>query len=510
MRVAGFASRPRGGRMPSRAAMTSSNVPISPVTPSLLVEYVDSSGVRQSTTVVDGVTSISGVAPFLVKFDASGTRSTVSTGNTADGAAKNIGYRINYGEALGTNWTYPEGITPSKDEDLGPPLFYRAFETTGTKTVQLRCKDSDGNESTISMSVVVAASSTLTTVNIPVSDGAWPTLVSSRRYTLDAGGSYAGFGVANFNGLHNIVIEKTGSGADPIMSICFDSRHFFSSGAERAANVRTQNIDVTNLNIQTVGFDYCGIINGRCRQLSTNPYGFVFDNDVSSEAEANSIRYPRAMFLWNCGETNSNGTYVWISSVDGGAWYGVKFNHNATGNEHCIRFSGTNNFAIRYSNFYNTQTHKTICKFQGKEYSGGGDPPTWRDDGRVGLYGTGQYGYPSANTFFDRVQFGASGEVIPETVIAIEPQNNDVDGTKEGVDNCGVENCVTYAADPESFGDTVNEGGRNLFKRNFKKSLGGGAEMGFATGTRPNKIPSGWDTGYLNESTNTRPVPTAF
>lgn len=38
------------------------------VTPSLVVEYVDSSGVRQSTTVVDGVTSISTTIPLATAF----------------------------------------------------------------------------------------------------------------------------------------------------------------------------------------------------------------------------------------------------------------------------------------------------------------------------------------------------------------------------------------------------------------------------------------------------------
>jgi hypothetical protein len=40
--------------------------PSGDVVPALTVEYIDGSGVRHTTEVVDGVTSISGVAPFLV------------------------------------------------------------------------------------------------------------------------------------------------------------------------------------------------------------------------------------------------------------------------------------------------------------------------------------------------------------------------------------------------------------------------------------------------------------
>lgn len=498
------------------------------ITPSLVVEYVDTSGVRQRTTVVDGVTSISGVAPFLVHFDASGTRSTETDADDEAGAFHNLGYHMAYGEAIGGTWSYPASTSFSKDEDYGPPIFGRAFTATGSHTVTLTIRDSAGHENSISLTVVVAASSTLTTVNIPVSNGAWPNpFTSSRRYTLDAGGDYTAFGDIRCDTLHNIVFEKTGSGADPIVSnFRPESRNYISesgrsSSTTRAANIRLMNIDAASLTINGMGFDYCGVINGTCRKYSGGAYGFYFDNrtNASQESQANSVRYVRGVFLWNCGQVTTTDNYVVIDTFRASHWQGVDFLHNtATVVEHNQRGVWSHS-SRRNCRFVNTVLHKSWIKGQGLECWLGQAPDDWRDDDRVGDYAggaeSGRYGYPGRKAFFHLCQFGATGETHPNQPAGFGPQNNDAPplpggGIDEGLDLCGFEDCVLFASSgsfPE--GESWNYSGRNLFHRNVKYNMGAGSNVPTSTSNASNKQPSGWDS-YLVETTNTRPVPSTL
>jgi len=504
---------------------TINNVVGGSITPALTVEYVDASGVRQSTSVVSGVTSISGVAPFMVLFDASGTRSVETSGDDKEGAVRNIGYRINYGEALGTTWSYPEGAGYSMDEDLGPPVFSRAFTNVGTNNVRLRCKDSAGNEATISFDVVVAAHTSLTTVNKPVSDGSWGTLSSSRCYTLDAGGDYTAWGTPNTNGLHNVIFAKTGSGADPIISTFRPDSRNYGTSITRAAAIRTYNVDVGAFDDGGVGFDHCSVVNGRCRTiLSLGAVSSFYFNDRCASgtlAEANSIRRPRGFLLWNCGEitnTGTGGSYVLIGVASGGGMYGVDLHRtaNPASNEHVHR-GIYDQFPVRYTRFRASVATQTWSKMNGLEVYGstnGNQPDLWTSyDYKVGDYSIGAtngiYGYPGHLCFNHACQFGASGDTNVSGIAGPEPQNNDIDGTYEGLDLCGFENCWGYRTTSVSTDDEVHYGGRNLFVRNFKRNMGAGTDVSASTHNLT-KVPPGWSTGYLNETTNTRPVPTAF
>lgn len=497
------------------------------VTAALTVEYVDTSGARQTVNVVDGVTSISGVAPFLVHFDATDTRSTASTGDDAEGAFRNIGYRINYGEELGTTWTYPTGFNYSMDEDEGPPIFGRAFTVPGTHTVKLRVKDSQGTEDDISLTVVVAASSTLTTVHIPVTEVAWPTFESSRRYTLDAGEDYSALGCIHTDTLHNVVFEKTGTGADPIID-CLrpESREWIGSGGKslsttRAAHIRTYEIDVKDYGTRAMGADYSGVVNGRCRRYTAPGHGFEFDQRVmyGTEAQANTVRLSRGVFLWNCGQMSATDSYVIIDGARAMHVYGVQQVHDGTGNEHNTR-GVFQRSSWRYGNVYNLNQHKSWFKFQGAEQWDGEEPTTWRSDDRVGDYAggvtLGRYGYPSSYIVVHRMQLGNAGENLPTEPAGFGPQNADQEVTGvevEGVEYSLYEDVVAY--DDSNIGDdgnAINLGGRYLGVRNVRMDMGAGAYVQYAeiTGIKAVKIPDGWAVGYLQENANTRPITSEF
>lgn len=505
----------------------------SSVTPSLVVEYVDSSGVRQRTTVAnDGSTSITGVVPFLVHFDATATRSVSTTGDDEEGCFRHIGHKMAYGEGLGTFWTYPVSSTYSMDEDYGPPIFGHAYTTAGSHTTTYTCRDSLGNQSSIELTVVAQASSTLTTVNIPVSEGAWPVFTSSRRYTLDADGDYTSFGAIECDTLHNIVFEKTGSGADPIVSaLTPESRDYTGAGGgststTRAANIRTFNIDVGRFNESSMGHDYCGVVLGRCRSHGHSARGFYYDDrcNVGTTAQAQSVKLPRGTFFYNCGEMNSNGDWVIIDSFRALHAQGVTFNHNSGSSEHNLRLPCVHKSTFRNCRIYNTTSQQSWVKGHGLEIWGetnGDQPDTWdhddqagdptlpgADDGSVDSVNHTAYGYASYMSFFHLCQFGESGDTDPGTPCGFGPQNNDDDGTHEAVYLCGFEDCFLFGTPTFSNQSTFNYTGLNTFHRNIKLSMGAGADVSDATGAGNIKTAPGYNTGYLDESTNTRPVVT--
>lgn len=490
------------------------------ITPAMTVEYVNSSGALTSTAVVDGVTSISGVVPFLVKFDATGTRSVATDGDDEDGAFWNVGYRIDYGEAIGGTWTqFDSGPTYSKDQDTGPPIFYRVFTTTGTKTVRLKAKDSLGNEATISMSVVLSAATSLTTVNLPVSNGSWGTLSSNRYYTLDGGGDYRSWGRPPTNGLTNVIFGKAGSGADPRVSSFQPENYGYR--ANRAAGIRMIDIDIDEVSMDSVvGFDHCYVVNGRPRTMNAagGSQDLAYFPGAANETESNQVRYPNGMVFWNTGETNTSTAstnYIAIGTIDSVGIYGGYLNHNSGTGEHNIR--GTyRDLIVRYSKITNTAAsqHKTFLKLGGKEFATASQsaPTEWRSDQRVGVWGGAAYGYPTRRNVFHNTQFAGPGVTIPLSMGGIAPQNNDIDGTKEGSELSGIEDCTIYgttAMNTEG-GDDFDLGGRSLAIRNLRYNQGAGSYMPASTGIFPNKIPTGWGGDYIDETTNTRPLPSDF
>lgn len=474
------------------------------ITPSLIVEYVDTSGVRQTTTVAtDGSTSISGVAPFLVHFDASGSRSTTSGATTLAGAWENLGYRINYGEALGTTWTYGGGT--SRDEDTGPPIFGRAFTTTGTKTVRLRIRDSIGSESTIQLSVVVSAPPTAT--NIAVGAGAWPTWVSGTHYTLNRGSDYTSFGILDFREKNNILVSATGSGADPIVGeVTMDARATTATAITRASNIRLLNIDIAKLGFgELTGGTYVGAVFGRvrrCNGYSVSNARWYYENDSTTSIHRTNIKWPRGIFLWDVGEIGTDVQYVMISGHRRFHAYGVVFHKNGTAANHNLRM-GNEQGSYRYCNIYATATAVTLMKMQAYGTT------TWLSTDEIGdPGGAGFYTYPNSMLAVHKNQFGRSGESRPEICVTIGPQNSTSPG--EGHEYVALEDNIGFHATSwqSLAGRDTWMGGRYLSNRSNKMDMG----TGVTSTTSLNWAADGltWDGPYLTETTNTRPVPTAF
>lgn len=494
--------------------------PTANVAPALVVEYVDASGVRQTTSVVDGVTSISGVAPLLVQFDATGSRvpdayADQSAITDAEAYAFLMGgYRMSYGEGSGT-WDWPEGASTSRGEDIGPPVFSHIYETAGTHTARLKVRDALGNERSISCSVVVSEKPTAT--NIPVSAGAWPTWVSGSRYTLDAGGDYSAFGSMEFAGHHNIIVEKTGSGADPIVSgIRPDNRPRNAGGGARSAHLRFINLDVGNFAEDQRGFDYCAMIGGIMRRFSWAATLFFWHE--GDEAARGLSCYLRGFFLQGVDVRNSGTTDKYAIFANGRSIHlrNCVIRHTANGDS---TYSMTRIYGA-YNTFRN-------CQFQVDVQPAAGSLGTttsllsidalepvieWRSDDLVGpvdqTVQSANYLYLNRYSFAYQCQMFSSTSFRTNGIASVGGGNTSGD-RKVAARLGGWEDCVYWPATPVA--DSIQNGeigGQYMFWRNIKASMGAGGDIGVSANT--NQMPTGYNGPYLTETTNSRPVTTPF
>lgn len=476
------------------------------LTPALSVT-THQNNTRTVTEVVSGSTTITGPAPLFMHFDASGSRSESTGCDTVAGACFLMGYRLNYGEGLGGTWPY-SGLT--RDEDVGFPIFFRAFTEIGTHTVRLKVKDPDDRESTITFTVVVQDPQTVYDVVSISEGGAWPTMASGTCYTIAAGLNVTAKGTPNTDGLRDIVFMKTGSGADPLMAqFTPDSRRTPNGPVTRASNVRLWNIDTTALAIDTVGFDFCGVVGGRCRHVEAPIIDYVWDNDVNTEAKALSIRRVRGVILWDCGEVNITGDYVWIGDASTFVMQGLDLHkEGGASGGHVIR-GGFHHSVWRHNKFRVTAASTTYMKFTA--VPGPGVPSDWRSDDVYGTWSGGSKPRYHVATQLNAIQNNYYGDATDssELGIGVTPENNDGGGAGpfDGLELTSVEDNYFHRA---SGGFGVSLGGRNLGSRNNRYSAGSGGYVAVGESHNPNRIPSGWDGPYVNETTNTRPVPSAF
>lgn len=495
------------------------------VSPALVVEYVDASGVRHTTPVVDGETSITGVAPLLVQFDGSGSRcpaAYAAQGAITDEEAYAYlmgGYRIDYGEGSGT-WTYPVGSSYAQSEDTGPPLFSHIYRTAGTHTARLKVRDALGNENTISLSVVVSAAPSAT--HIPVSAGSWPTFTSNTRYTLDAGGDYRSFGTLDTGGLHNIIFEKTGSGADPrIGTFQPDGRSKFSASAEfefRASHIRLINIDITTFNEGQRGFNYVGVIGGLIRNY--NYGGQVFLWHEGSNINRSNVRYSRGLFLESTEVRNENQTDGFIIFGDLRGFHGrnTQFRHMVNG--------GTTWLMLRVYGAYHTLRN---C-FWYSEANGGGsnglplaqlalnglNEVAWRDDDTVGpITSTSngdKYGYIAEKQVAQHNQFYADGSFLTNGTATVGG-GNPSGSTRIYPRLGGMEDNVWFPSGDVALSiQTATLAGQYMYWRNNRRDMGAGSQISSSTAAPNASVGDSvtYHGPFFVETTNTRPVPTAF
>jgi len=497
-----------------------------PLSPALNVEFVDAQGVRQSVPVISGQTTVSGVAPFLIKFDASATRATAAfNAQTAipDPEAYAFlmtGYRLNYGENRGGVWQYPQGSSFSRDEDTGPPLFSYVYQTPGSYPVRLRTRDALGNEANIQLNVVV--NTPPAPILIRPTDGRWPTLVSGNRYGLQANGDYRSFGSLDTGGRHNIVIEKVGSGADPmIATFSPDGRSKFDATQQleyRASHIRLVNVDIGHFSEGQRGFDYVGVIGGVVRRFTEGGQANLWQEGTN--IIRSNVRYARGLFFQDTElrSTAAGSGYIMIGSFNGLHARNTRFVHAENGSTTyaMLRVYGSN-FTFR-NNLWFSQVdggsgNGTLISMLSLA---GQTPMAWRNDDAVGpVSGTSNsqnYGYISEKQILQNNQMYASGSFLTNGISSVGSGNPD--GANLVYPRLmGWEDNVFMPSG--NIARTIQNGelyGQYNFWRNNRKDGGRGAFVSSSTAA-PNRSVGDQTTfngPVLSESDNSRPTPSRF
>lgn len=475
--------------------------------------------------VSDGVTTISGVSPMLVKLDGSGSRcptAFAAQGSITDPEAYAYlmgGYRMGYGEGAGT-WTYPTGTSFPRNEDTGVPIFAHIYDAPGTYQARLRVRDVLGNESTITCNVVVAAKPAAT--HIPVSAGAWPAFASGTRYTLDAGADYRSFGVVETGGLHNIIFEKVGVGADPrIGTFSPDGRSKFSATEEfefRAAHIRLVNIDIEHFVEGQRGFDYVAVIGGLIRRFSGGGQNSLWQE--GSTILKSNVRYSRGLFLQGTEvrSTADGSGYVIINTFHGFHARDTRFIHAE---------NGTTTWAML--RLYGSQHSLRNCFWRCDVNGGGGigtvisqlalegvTPTVWRDDDLAGpIAGTTnseKYGYICDKQVMQNNQIYDAGSFLTNGVSSVGGGNPE-GSLKVYPRLIGWEDNVFFpsGAIGQSI-DNLQLFGQFCFARNNRKNMGAGDYVTATTGAPNASVGDSvtYNGPFFNETVNTRPVPTEF
>lgn len=463
--------------------------PAGAVTPALTVSYVDTSGNPQNTAVVDNVTTVTGAAPFFVSFNAYGFVSTVTDADTADKAFCTLEYLFEFGEARGTTWATTGRST---DTERGGPVCGYGYETPGTYQCRVWGRDSAGNQGYIRLNVVVTDPGAGTNMT----SGVIPTFASNTVYNAPAGGTWGDI-TSQLNGLHNVIIRKSGSGADPYFSsVSLDNRNEPNSAITRTSGVRFLNCDIGNLTYGNVGFDHCAAINGRVRMLTLqNMYSaadqLLVNNRTQQQCE--NVRMARGLLLQNTGELgDSGGGYVLIGEIRGLHLRGITSTKTSTGQHNTRGVFKESSF--RNCVFNNTTAGSvSYLKFQGWECTAGPNvPDAWPSTDMV-VSGAGgrRLGLPLSMVCVSDCIMGLAGSDQPDANIGLGPENNINGEPAQGCELSRIDHCVTPWTTQWY---TVDLSGRYLACRDYRLNNGAGALLDVGENTaHTNRTPPGWD-----------------
>jgi len=430
------------------------------------------------------------------------------------------GYRLNYGENRGGVWPYPQGTSFSRDEDTGPPVFSYVYRTPGSYNVRMRTRDVLGNEASIQFNINVNSPPAPTLIR--ASDGRWPAFTSGRRYTLEANGDYRSFGTLETGGLHNVVFEKAGSGADPqISTFSPDGRSKFNATQQterRASHIRLLNIDVGNFTEGQRGFDYVGVIGGTMRRFSGGGQRFLWSE--GNEINRSNVRYARGLFLQDTevrSAVGGNG-FIMFGTFNGLHARNTRFVHMENGPTTylMLRVYGSN-FTFR-NNFWFSQANGGSANgtLIGMLALDGQSPTQWRSDDTVGPIGSTAnsqaYGYISEKQILQNNQMYASGSFLTNAIASIGG-GNPSGANKVYPRLIGMEDNFFFPAGNVAL--TIQNGelyGQYVFSRNNRRDMGRGSYISANTAA-PNRNVGDQTTfngPVLNESANSRPVPSNF
>ncbi len=496
-----------------QTADVSTAPPSGAVTPVLEVSYAIGA-TRYRTSVIDNVTTISATAPFSVTFDAYGS---VSTGSDCDTALKgfvNLRFSYNFGEARGTTW----GTTGlSTDTERGGAVAGYTFETPGTHQAVLTVEDSAGNSQPIRVNFVISSPGS----GVAMTSGVIPTFADNTVYDAPAGGTWGDI-TSQLRGKVNVIIRKSGSGADPVFgTVTLDDRNEPTGSVTRTIGVRFLNCDVGKVTCGNLGFDYCSFVNGRVRSVEVPTWYSAADQAVVNKAtrtveQGYNVRTPRGLFLQNTGDLGEPGGSDYVLFVDGLQELhlrGVTLTKDTVG-QHNLRG------VLRKSSIRNC-IHRNIVagttsfnKLQGWDCTVGvslpsqhGTPDAWPEDDTVVAFATGGdnkpnriLGLPSSRVCWSDTIMGPSGSNQPTTNFGIGPENNNVEPA-QGCELITVDYCYsdisTQWFQPSATG--------RFIRFDYRYGGASGTQFTVSEGTdQPNRVPDGWNGPY---SSGRRPVP---
>lgn len=467
------------------------------LTHSITVEYVDGSGVLQTATATpDTPASITLPLGSPLWRDATACRSVETNADTEGEAWMALGHRFDSGEALGGTWSLTGA---AKDVVTGAPVACHVYTTAGTFTHRHWVRDSTGRQSFADITVTVPALSAGTDI---ATGGSWPTWTSNTVYNLAAGTDHSAKGAINLTGLHNVVIRKTGAGADPIVSsITLHATGRSTTAQTRTRGCRTIGIDVGSVDEGRMGSLYFAVVQGRCRRYEPAATQYFWENEASTQTEKDNIRFARGMTLWDCGEINSNSTnYVSIDTAKNFTARNVDF-RKTTGDsgQHVFRgwFEGLD---LQYSRFRSSVNASSYSKITGAD--NGTTFDNWPSDDKLGVWNGALYRPVCRKIVLAHNIYGASGNTEPSAQdIEICPENDDAPSPDQAIELASLEDNVWYI----SSATNVNAyfGGRYIQRYNNKANLGAGGEMSYVDGTRYNRVPVAYQGPY---GTSQRPV----
>lgn len=466
------------------------------LTHSITVEYVDGSGNLQTATATpDAPASITLPLGSPMWRDATACRSVETNADTEGEAWMALGHRFDSGEAVGGTWSLTGA---ARDVVTGAPVAGQVYTTAGTFTHRHWVRDSTGRQSYADITVTVPALAAGTDI---ATGGSWPTWASNTVYNLAAGTDHSAKGAINWTGLHNVVLRKTGSGADPIVgTINLHTTGRSDVVQTRTRGCRTIGIDVAQVNEGRMGSLYCAVVQGRCRQYEPAATQYFWENEASTQTEKDNIRFARGMTLWDCGEINSNSTnYVTIDTAKNFTARNVDF-HKTTGtaSQHVLRgwFEGLD---LRYSRFRSSVATMSFNKITGAD--NGTTFDAWPSDDKLGVWNGALYRPVCRKVVLGSV-YGASGSTLPSGQdIEICPENDEAGSPDQAIEMAALEDAVWQQS--TTAGADAWFGGRYINYVNNKVNMGAGGEISYANAVRYNRVPAAYQGPY---GTSSRPV----